>query len=215
MIKVLIVDDHSIVREGIKCIIEQDPDIEVVGTAADGEEAFDMCGKLSPDVVLMDLTMPGRNGVEGTLLIKNNYESIKVIILTIFSDDENVTKALNNGADGYILKDIKPIELIITIKSVALGLSIMQKNTFSSVVKHISNCNDNPDLIQNRLEVKLSPREMDLLRLLADGRDNREIAANLFLSEGSVRNLISGVLRKLNLRDRIHLVIYAVKNGIF
>ena len=126
MIKVLIVDDQIILRESLKFIIEQDTDINVVGLAGNGAEAFSLCGKLKPDVVLMDIMMPDCDGVEGTRLIKSKYESIKVIILTTFNDEKNVSRAIKSGADGYVLKDISPEQLILAIKSVFNGFSIMQ-----------------------------------------------------------------------------------------
>src|SRR5690554_2342466 len=127
MIKVLIVDDQIILRESLKFIIEQDKDINVIGLAGNGKEAFSLCEQLNPDVVLMDIMMPKCDGVEGTRLIKSKYKEIKVIILTTFNDEGNVTRAIKNGADGYVLKDISPDQLILTVKSVFKGYSIMHQ----------------------------------------------------------------------------------------
>ncbi|KNY27033.1 response regulator [Pseudobacteroides cellulosolvens] len=214
MIKVLLVDDQLIMREGIKIILEQDKDIKVVGCAENGKTALKLCERLSPDVVLMDVLMPDCDGVEGTRLIKTKFKNTKVVMLTTFNDDENISNALNYGADGYILKEIKPDDLILTVKSAAAGLSIMHKDTYKNVVKKV-NSQNKISIIENRdLKVNLSERELSIIRLIVDGKTNIEISNSINLTEGTVRNVISGILKKLNLKDRTQLAILAVKSDL-
>ncbi|MCX7708591.1 MAG: response regulator transcription factor [Clostridia bacterium] len=214
MIKVVIADDQVILRESLKFIVEQDPEIEVVGCAGNGREALKQCDQLIPNIVLMDIMMPGCDGVEGTRLIKEKYSSIKVLILTTFNDDENISKALKNGADGYILKDIKPEELILAIKSVARGLGIIHKNAMSSVVKQFNSNQETGTQKDLNINVELTEREIGIIKLIVDGNNNKEIASELFLTEGSVKNIITGILAKLKLKDRTQLAVFAVKNNL-
>lgn len=215
MIKAIIVDDQVILRESLKLIVEQDSEIKVVGLGGNGKEALTLCDQLVPDVVLMDIMMPGCDGVEGTKLIKSKYNSTKVIILTTFNDEENISKALKNGADGYVLKDIKPDELILAVKSVAKGLSIMHQSALNTMTKQIG-----PDIDQSsqkeapKTDINLTERELDVISLIVDGKSNKEIAASIYITEGSVKNIITNILDKLNLKDRTQLAVFAVKNNI-
>lgn len=190
-------DDQVILRESLKFIIEQDSEIKVVGLAANGQEAFELCQKLKPNIVLMDIQMPVCDGIKGTKLIKEKFNDIKVIILTTFNDEENIKDVLENGADGYVLKDIKPEELIHGIKGVQLGLGIMHKNTYGLVLKQFeANKNsekpeslgkkDNPT---NQNLINLTQRELSVINLIVEGLNNKKIAEKLFLSEGTVKIL--------------------------
>ncbi len=216
MIKVLIVDDQIILRESLKFIIEQDTDINVVGLAGNGAEAFSLCGKLKPDVVLMDIMMPDCDGVEGTRLIKSKYESIKVIILTTFNDEKNVSRAIKSGADGYVLKDISPEKLILAIKSVFNGFSIMQQSTLNTFAqsKEKRNKKSSKTVKTGGVNVKLGNRELEILSLIVEGKNNKEIAEIMYITEGTVKNTISQMLDKLKLKDRTQLAVFAVKNNI-
>jgi DNA-binding NarL/FixJ family response regulator len=214
MIKVILVDDQLIIREGIKIILEQDKEIEVVGCAENGKAALKLCERLSPEVVLMDVVMPECDGVEGTRLIKEKFSKTKVVMLTTFNDDEKILNALNYGADGYILKDIKPEDLILTVKSAAAGLSIMHKDTYKSVVRKVNSQNKISIIENNDLNVELTNRELSIIRLIVDGKSNIEIARTVHLTEGSVRNAVSVILKKLNLKDRTQLGVFAVKNDL-
>lgn len=208
MIKIGIVDDQFILREGLKYIIESDSEFEVVGCATNGQEAMALCEHYQPDLILMDIIMPEVDGVEATQLIKAKYGArIKVVILTSFSDDDYIVKAIANGADGFILKDIQPMDLFRTIKSTVAGLSIIEEGSLSSMVKQLKTTREIP-------QIKLTDRERSVLRLIVEGKGNKEIALALFLTEGTIRNIVSGILRKLDLRDRIQLAIYAVKNEL-
>lgn len=209
MLKVLMVDDQIILRESLKFIIEQDNEIEVIGSAGNGMEALELCKKEAPDLILMDIMMPICDGVEGTKLIKELNPSIKVLILTTFNDTENVSKALQNGADGYILKNVKPDELILAIKSTAKGLTILHKNTFDTFLNQSK-------IKQNKLELNftLSEQEIKIISLIVDGKSNKEISDDLHFAEGSIKNIISSILNKLKLRDRTQLAVFAVKNNL-
>ncbi|MCX7710973.1 MAG: response regulator transcription factor [Clostridia bacterium] len=207
MIKVIIADDQPVIRDGLKFIVEQSNEIQVLGCAGHGLEALELCEKLNPDLVLMDIVMPICDGVEGTRLIKEKFENIKVMILTTFNDEDKVEQALKNGADGYILKAIESEELILTIKSVARGLQVIHKNAYNLVLKKLS----------SEIEAKdfgLTERESEVIKLIVFGKSNKEIASKLYLTEGSVRNLISSILFKTKLKDRTQLAVFAVKNNI-
>lgn len=213
MIRVVIVEDQSIIQEGLKLLIETDPDIEVVGFADNGRRAFEQCEKLSPDLVLMDIVMPEYDGIEGTRLIKEKYPLIKVLVLTTFNEVGKISKAFEYGADGYILKEIKKEELILAIKSVAKELRVVHKDAYSALVR--PNQFQNVTIIEkSRLNVNLTEREIEIIRLIVDGKDNGEIAKTLCLSEGTTRNVISRILKKLELKDRIQLAVFAVKNDL-
>ncbi len=212
MIKVVLADDQLLFREGIKKILEQDGEIKVVGCAENGKEALKLSEQLSPDVVLMDIEMPVCDGVEGTRLIKSKCMHTKVVMLTVFNDDEKIQSALNYGADGYMLKDINQEKLVLTVKGVAAGLGIMHKDTYSNIIKK---ANTKISILENNgFNIELSNRELSIIKLIVDGKSNKEIAKTIYLTEGSVRNVISGILKKLNLKDRTQLGILAVKNGI-
>lgn len=214
LIKTIIVDDEIILRESLKRLIEMDEDISVIGCGGNGKEALELCQRLTPDVVLMDIVMPDCNGIDGTLLIKEKFPMVKVIILTTFDDDKNIAKALQNGADGYVLKMITPDDLILAIKSVAKGMSIMHRKVLNSVARRFDAVNPPEPLSAPERPSQLTPREVELIRMIVDGKSNREIAAEFFLAEGSVKNLVTSVLEKLGLKDRTQLAVFAVKNRL-
>ena len=214
MIKILIVDDQKLLRESLKNIIEHDDEIDVAGCAENGYEALRMCDELLPDLVLMDIKMPVCDGVEGTKLIKARYSNIKVIILTTFDDDENVSRALEIGADGYILKDVSPEELILIIKNAAKGFYIISNKTYGTIAKQFNKNNEAKADGKSDKGVVLNDTELYIIRLIAEGKNNREIASIVFLSEGRVKNIISEMFSKLKLRDRYQLLSYAYKNNL-
>ncbi|QNU67286.1 response regulator transcription factor [Ruminiclostridium herbifermentans] len=206
MIKVLITEDKRLIGEGFKFIIESDEEINVVGLALNGYEALEMCKIHKPDLVLMDLKMPCCDGIEGTKLIKSFSANIKVLVLTTFDDDEMVSAALKNGADGYILKDINAEKLISTIKGTVEGLNVIDENVYQNIVNKFNQ----PD--NQKPEYALTDREIKLIELVVYGKSNKEIAANLNITEGRVKNIITSILSKLGLSDRTSLAVYAVKN---
>ena len=207
MIKVIIADDVQIIRAGLKAVLTQDSEISVVGEAVNGKEAYEICIKLRPDVVIMDMRMPDFDGGYGTRKIKENLDGVKVLVLTTFDDKETVEKAVSSGADGYILKEMDNDKIINSIKAVAGGINVFCNNVFSSIRKDVS-------ATQEAKNFDLTDREKDFLRLICDGYDNKEIASELFLAEGTVRNGISKLLEKLKLKDRTQLAVFAIKNNI-
>lgn len=214
-IKVLVVDDHTMLRESIKFVIEQDPDIEVVGCAGNGKEALALCQQFLPDLVLMDIVMPGCDGIEGTRLIKQKFNHIKVIILTTFDDDENISRAMQNGAEGYILKDLEPSELIAIIKNTMRGLRVVHQNVFNSIIKQLVPSTGGTAVSEEiKPGVKLTEREKIIIDLVAQGKSNREIADAVALSRGRIKNIITEILAKLELEDRTQLAVYAVRHNL-
>lgn len=204
--KVLVVDDDALIRESLSVLLALDENIEVAGTASNGQEAYDLCRTLSPDIVLMDVRMPVMDGVLGTKLIKTSFNKIKVVILTTFQDDEYIKEALKNGAEGYILKSQSSDSIIESLKAVSKGNMVFGKNvagTISSLIKD--------EKKKTTKDYNLTERESDILRLIADGYSNKEIAGELYLGEGTVRNYVTTLLEKLELRDRTQLAIFYLK----
>lgn len=207
MIKVLIADDIEILRTGLKAVLSQDDEIKVVGEAVNGREAYELSVKLKPDVVLMDMRMPDFDGSYGTRQIKEKISGVKVLVLTTFDDKETVRKAVSGGADGYILKEMDNSQIINSIKAVSGGINVFCGNIFQSIKTEAV-------IQQNPHNFDLTEREMEFLRLICDGCDNKEIASKMFLAEGTVRNSISRLLEKLSLKDRTQLAVFAIKNNI-
>lgn len=212
MIKVLIADDIMILRQGLKAVLEQDGEIEVVALAENGKEAFEKSKVYKPDVVLMDMRMPDYDGAFGIQAIKEELPEVKVLVLTTFDDDETVHKAVLSGADGYILKEMEDEKVITSVKSVYGGISVFGDGVYKSILGRVSKDENKDDDVTS--EYSFTERERDVLRLVAEGYDNKEIAAELFLAEGTVRNQVSKLLDKLSLKDRTQLAVYAVKHGL-
>ena len=212
-IKVLIADDIMILRQGLKAVLEQDGDIQVVALAENGKEAFEKCRVFEPDVVLMDMRMPEYDGAYGIQAIKKRFPQVRALVLTTFDDEETIEKALESGADGYILKELEDEKVIASVKSVYAGMSIFGNGVYQMMRSRMGKAKDmtkeKPDT-----GMTFSEREREMLRLVAQGYDNKEIAATLYLAEGTVRNQISRLLEKLSLKDRTQLAVYAVKNGL-
>lgn len=208
-IKVVIADDHHVVRRGLLFFLKTQQDIEVIGEAKNGQEAVDMVSKLNPDVVLMDLSMPIMDGVMATKAIREADNDVKIIILTSYADQDHVIPAIRAGASGYQLKDIEPDELVQTIRDVLKGESKLHPKVTSHVMTHLSGQNSNQ---QTKLD-ELTRREKEVLNELAKGKSNKEIASALYITEKTVKTHISNILSKLQLSDRTQAAIYAVKNG--
>ncbi len=214
MIKVILADDQRLMSEGIKLILEKDKDIKVVGYAESGDEVLKLCEQFQPDVVLMDINLPEIDGMSGLKLIKTRFGSARVIVLTGSKDAEKILTAMNDGANGYMLKDVHPEALIMSVKGAAFGLGIMQEEALFSFTAHVNACTALSLKQPRKLDVKLTEREISIIRYIIEGKENREIAKCIYLSEGTVKNTISGLLKKLDLRDRIQLVVFAFKNGL-
>lgn len=213
--KVLIADDIMILRQGLKAVLEQDSDIEVVALAENGKEAFEKCKVYTPDVVLMDMRMPDYDGAYGIRAIKESLPEVKVLVLTTFDDEETIEKALTSGADGYILKEMEDEKVIASVKSVYAGMSIFGGNVYKVMRNRMEQpLREKANVKAEESDQHFTDREQDIIRLVAQGYDNKEIATELFLAEGTVRNNISRVLEKLSLKDRTQLAVYAVKHGL-
>ncbi|MEA4906276.1 MAG: response regulator transcription factor [Chloroflexi bacterium] len=209
-IRVLLVDDHSMVRIGLEAYLNTLPDIRVVGQAGNGQEAVQQVEQLQPDVVLMDLVMPGMDGVEATRLVKKARPAAQVIVLTSYHDDEHIFPAIRAGALSYVLKDIDPDELAEAIRRAKRGEAVINPRVAARMVKEIHGTRQagiNPFS-------ELTDRELDVLRLIAAGKNNREIAEALFISEKTVKTHITNILSKLNLSDRTQAAVYAWQEGI-
>lgn len=215
MIKVLIVDDQELIRESLKVVLNVSADIEVVDAVPSAADALKSAVRYRPDVVLMDIRMPGMDGVEGTKLIMDRCPNTKVIILTTFDDDEYVFGALKNGASGYLLKGSSLSELSEAIRIAYSGGAMINPNIASKVISQFSNMAKSSARLQvdEQLAADISKSEWQIIRTVGSGMSNKEIAQELCLSEGTVRNSISNILFKLNLRDRTQLAIWAVQTG--
>ena len=206
-IKLILVDDEKLIRDGLKIILESYDDIEVIDVCSNGREPLESCKKNPPNVVLMDIRMPVCDGVLSTKKILKVRPDIKIIILTTFNDDEYIFEALKNGAKGYLLKNIKADEIIKAIRIVHEGNLLVHPEVaikLSSMLKA-----DNKKLIYN---LNLSETEIEIIKLISDGLNNREIAKKIFLTEGTVKNKITDILSKLKLRDRTQIAIFYLKN---
>lgn len=207
-ITVLIVDDHAVVRQGLRSFLEVQPDVEVVGEAADGAEAVRKVAELVPDVVLMDLVLPGTDGIAATREIRRASPSTRVLVLTSFAEDEKVFPAIKAGAQGYLLKDVLPEELARAIRTVQRGESLLHPEVARKLVQEFARPRDAPEVED------LTEREVDVLKLIARGLSNREIAAELVISERTVKTHVSNILQKLHLADRTQAALYAVRQRI-
>ncbi|WP_448617902.1 response regulator [Geodermatophilus sp. URMC 65] len=208
-VRVLVVDDQALFREALATLLGARPEVEVVGEAGNGHQALERAAALQPDVVLMDLHMPVLDGIAATRRLKVEQPGVRVLALTTFDDDEDVFAALRAGALGYLLKDVSSDRLVEAVLSAARGESVLQPSVAAKVVARFAQLDDAPRSRPQPLVVPLSDRELDVLRLLADGRSNREIAAALFLAEGTVKNHVTNVLGKLGARDRTQAALRA------
>jgi DNA-binding NarL/FixJ family response regulator len=215
VITVLIADDQTLVRRGFRMILEIEEDLEVVGEAADGEEAVLRVTELRPDVVLMDVRMPGTDGVMATRRITENPDiPTRVVMLTTFDMDEYVYEALQAGASGFLLKDVEPELLVAGIRAVHAGESLLAPSVTRRMIDSFLRRPPARDRAADRRLDLLTPREQETLRLLARGLTNAEIAAELFVSETTVKTHVGRVLTKLGLRDRVQAVVYAYETGV-
>jgi DNA-binding NarL/FixJ family response regulator len=209
VIKVAIVDDQRLFVDGLVRILSIQPDVEVVGRAHTGEEAVEMCLREEPDVVLMDLSMPGMGGIRATRKILSLLPGTQVLVLTVHTDDINLFQAIKAGAQGYILKDCAPEDLASAIKAVHAGDTIMSPDIAKKTMTTFEGIRSSTELAPS-----LTERELEVIKALAQGKSNKEIARDLGISEKTVRNHTSNIYRKLHIFDRTQAVIYAVRRGL-
>ena len=216
MTRILIVDDQELFRDSLSIIMNSSDETEVTGAVASVDEALASIRETMPDAVLMDIRMPGKDGVEGTRIIKNRYPNVKVIVLTTFDDDEYVYGALKYGASGYLLKGCSKAELMDAIHLALSGGAMINPEIATKVIRQFSEMARREDIIQvsDELADQLNKSEIRIIQAVGRGLSNREISATLYLSEGTVRNYISSILTKLELRDRTQLAIWAVQKGM-
>ena len=210
LISVLLVDDHSMVREGIRAFLVTQPDLSVVGEAGSGQEAIKLAQQHVPDVILMDLIMPEMDGVEATRRVKQVSPRSQIVVLTSYHEDEHIFPALKAGALSYILKDISAQELASAVRKAAVGEAVLHPRVAARVIKELQG--KRADALNPFTE--LSERELEVLKLIADGMSNADIASKLFLSEKTVKGHVSNILSKLHLVDRTQAAVYAWREGI-
>ncbi|MEK6255687.1 MAG: response regulator transcription factor [Chloroflexota bacterium] len=207
---ILLVDDHEVVRQGVRAFFETHSEFEVVGEAKNGTEAVKLAEKYIPNVVLMDLIMPGMDGVEATRLIKNISPRTQIVILTSYHEDEHIFPALQAGALSYILKDVKMDELAEAVKKAALGEAVLHPHVAARVIQEIHGIKDD----EFNPHSELTNREMEILKLIADGSSNSDIAKLLVISMHTVKGHVSNILSKLHLADRTQAAVYAWQKGV-
>ena len=213
MVRVVICDDQTVVREGLAAILSTDPEIEVVGLAADGAELMVLVGETQPNVVLMDLKMPVMNGVQATQRLQHQHPRVQVLILTTYADEEWVLDAVRAGASGYLLKDTRRDDLVAAVKGTAEGKSFLDPGIAGKLMRHVAVGPAAPAPDEGQVE-GLSERELEVLRLLVQGHSNPEIARRLFLAPGTVRNYVSTILQKLGVADRTQAAVVALRRGL-
>lgn len=207
----MLVDDHAVLRDGLKNILDMEIDIEVVAEAVNGNEAITKVEKVLPDVILMDINIPGKNGIEATSVLKQLYPSIKILILTMHDHDEFFMSAIREGADGYLLKDAPSQHVIDAIRGVANGQSIIHP---SMTKKFLGFHHPKVNPVEEKTNTTLTAREKEVLLCLVQGMNNKEIAQNLFISDKTVKIHVSNIFKKLGVKSRSQVIIHAVQNQL-
>ncbi|HEX2954516.1 MAG TPA: response regulator transcription factor [Bacillota bacterium] len=213
-IRVLLADDHGLIRQGLLKLLSIEPEFLVVGEAKDGAEALALANQLEPDVILMDVNMPGVNGIEATRQLAQINPKIRVLALTVCSDDQRVHEIIRAGATGYILKDVDSATLFEAIRHVAEGEAYIQPNLLVRLLDEFKVMRGKDITQFSSEELGLTAREMEIIRLITQGENNKTIGEKLYISEKTVKNHVSNVLRKLGLEDRTQVAVYAIKNGL-
>ena len=213
MLRILLVDDHVLFRKGVAALLARRPEMKVVGEASDGLEAITAAREIIPDVILMDIHMPKCDGLEATRMIKRELPHIKIVILTVSDDDQNLFEAIKSGAQGYLLKDLEPTRLYDLLESISRGEAPLSGVVAAKILKEFARPNADsaptPEMID-----ELTTRETDILQLVVDGKTNKEIAASLFIAENTVKIHLRNILEKLHLQNRIQAAVYAVRQGL-
>jgi DNA-binding NarL/FixJ family response regulator len=209
--KILLCDDQAVIRDGLEMLLNLEKDFQVIGSAQDGAEAVELAAQKQPDLILMDLKMPMMNGVEATREIRARFPQIKILVLTTYDDDEWVFDAIRAGASGYLLKDTSRQKIVEAIRGTMEGKSFVDPAIAGKLLNQVASKQTQPTSI---LTDKLTERELDVLRLIAKGINNSDIAAQLHLSEGTVRNHVSAILEKLGVSDRTQAAVIAIQHGL-
>lgn len=213
-IKILIADDHALIRAGIATLLQHYPEFIVVGEATDGVEAVEMTGKVQPDVVLIDLAMPKMNGIEATRQIRERFPKTRVLVLTMHENDEYIYQILKSGAGGYVLKDSSREELCNAIRAVARGEKFFSSRVSEIMVESFVRRSEQPPIELSSADIPLTKREKEILTLVAEGLTNQQIADKLFISPRTVDTHRTNIMQKLDLHDVASLVRYAIKHGL-
>lgn len=207
MIQVLLVDDHAILRDGLKTLIAQEEDMEVIGEATGSDQLQEMLPKINPDIIMMDINMPKVNGIELTRWVKSNYPAIKIIVLTMYNNDEYFMAAIREGAEGYLLKDSPSKDVIEAVRAVAGGDSVIPPAMTKKLLSFHAQDNREEDN-------SLTPREMEVLLALVEGLSNKDIASRLYISDKTVKIHVSNIFRKFDVKSRSQAIIFAVQNNL-
>lgn len=210
MIRVIIADDHSIFAESLQLMLQQDNDIAVEGIALNGTDAVALCMELLPDLVLLDIKMPGYNGIEAAKIIKNTFPDTKIAILTTFEDFENITQAFINGIDGYILKDTTSKELVLAVKCIICGFQVMHGPAGEFLQREFIRLSNNMGYQQQQLK----DEDIKIIKLISDGKSNREIGELMNYTEGTIKNRVSRLIELFEVKDRTQVVVHALKNNL-
>jgi two-component system NarL family response regulator len=213
-IRVMICDDHALFRRGLIMVLESEDGIEVVGEAEDGEEAVAKAEELAPDVVLMDVRMPRVSGIEATRSIADSVPTAKILMLTVSDEEDDLYDAIKAGATGYLLKEISIEEVATAIRAVVSGQSLISPSMASKLLSEFTNLAKKADERQSVPTPRLTDRELEVLKLVAQGMSNREIAGELYISENTVKNHVRNILEKLHLHSRMEAVVYAVREKL-
>jgi DNA-binding NarL/FixJ family response regulator len=213
-IRVIVADDHALFRRGLEMVLKSEPDIEVVAEANDGNEVVALSEQHMPDLVLMDVRMPGRSGIEATQSIKDAVPHTKILMLTISDEEEDLYDAIKAGANGYLLKEISIEEVAGAIRSVHMGQSLISPSMASKLLNEFAAMARKDEEKQQMPAPRLTEREMEVLTLVAQGLNNRDIAKHLFISENTVKNHVRNILEKLHLHSRMEAVVYAVREKL-
>ncbi len=213
MLRILLADDHVLFRKGLTALLSARPDIQIVGEARDGLEAIEAAREFLPDVILMDVNMPRCDGLEATRRIKREMPHVKIVILTVSDDDQHLFEAIKSGAQGYLLKDLEPYQLYDLLESISRGEAPLSGAIAAKILKEFSHPNGGASQ-EPALTEELTPREMNILQLVVEGKSNKDIASELVISENTVKIHIRNILEKLHLQNRIQAAVYAVTQGL-
>jgi two-component system, NarL family, nitrate/nitrite response regulator NarL len=213
-VRILVVDDHALLRQGIVKVLAEERDLQVVGEAVNGQEAIAKAAELMPDVILMDISMPEMGGLEATRRIKHEMPYVRIVILTIADDDQSLFEAVKSGAQGYLLKNVDPSVLVTTVRGVAAGETAISRTMASKLIGEFSTQPERP-VAASPTGVALTPREKGVLELVAEGKSNRDIASALGIAENTVKNHLKNILEKLHLENRVQAAAFALRQGFF